>query len=349
MPSRPRGSLTVLTLLMLMANLAHAADRGETVAELSPRTWVVFQARNNDYWFGSDGQGAYRYDGKMIVRFTTRDGLSGDRVREFQEDASGRIFIGTLTGISAFDGKAFATLTPVESREWRIHPDDLWFKGDSMVDGPYRFDGKTLHHLKFPRSDLEDAYRKGNPNPPASPYGVYTIYRDRAGSLWFGTAAFGLCRYDGKGFGWLYERDLTDTPAGGSFGIRSIMEDGRGCFWINNTGHRFTISPGPGPVRYTKAPGVPQPAVPGSENPAWFNGIARQNGAAGRGDLWMSTFGQGAWRYDSETLTHYPVRDGEKDARGVSISTDNRGQIWLGTLDSGAFRLEGKAFRKFRP
>ena len=32
-----------------------------------------------------------------------------------------------------------------------LDPGDLWFKSDSMVDGPYRYDGKTLHHLKFPK------------------------------------------------------------------------------------------------------------------------------------------------------------------------------------------------------
>ena len=126
--------------------------------------------------------GAYRYDGKSIVRFTPKHGLSGDRVREFREDKAGNIFIGTLTGIIKFDGKALVALRPVESKDWRLDPDDLWFKGDSMVDGPYRYDGKTLHHLEFPKSALEDEHRRRNPKPPASPYGVYTIHQDSKGT-----------------------------------------------------------------------------------------------------------------------------------------------------------------------
>ena len=77
-----------------------------------------------------------------------KDGLSGDRVREIKEDASGNIYIGTLAGISKFDGRSFVTLTPFESlglEGWRLNPNDLWFKGDSMADGPYRYDGTTLY------------------------------------------------------------------------------------------------------------------------------------------------------------------------------------------------------------
>ena len=31
---------------------------GETVSELSKSIWIVFQATNGDYWFGSNGQGS---------------------------------------------------------------------------------------------------------------------------------------------------------------------------------------------------------------------------------------------------------------------------------------------------
>lgn len=345
MPSLPRRFAPLLALCLLLPNLARAADPGETVTEISPRIWVIFQAKNGDYWFGSDDQGAYRFNGKTTVQLTTKHGLAGDRVREFHQDKSGNIFIGTLTGFSKFDGKAFTTLAPVESQDWRLDPADLWFKGDSMVDGPYRYDGKTLHHLKFPKSDLEDDYLKNNPNQPWSPYGVYTIYHDSRDHLWFGTAAFGLCRYDGKSFGWLYERDLSETPSGGSFGIRSIAEDKHGKFWINNARQRFTIAPEPGKVRYTKEAGVPQPKVTGGEDPAWYNGIAKDTNQ----HLWMSTFGKGVWHYDGQNLTNYPAKDGDKDALGVSIYLDNQAQPWLGTLDSGPYRLQGKNFEKFRP
>jgi hypothetical protein len=57
--------------------------QGEIVSELDKAIWHVFQAKNGDYWFGSHDQGAYRYDGKTLVKYTTKDGLSGVGVGGF--------------------------------------------------------------------------------------------------------------------------------------------------------------------------------------------------------------------------------------------------------------------------
>ena len=59
---------------------------GDTVSELDKTIFIVFQANNNDYWFGSDGQGVFRSDGKTILHFATKDGLCNNRIREIKED-----------------------------------------------------------------------------------------------------------------------------------------------------------------------------------------------------------------------------------------------------------------------
>src|SRR4051794_10618405 len=60
--------------------------KGEAVPELGSSVMYVLQARNDDYWFGSNDRGVYRYDGKVLVNFTTRDGLVSDRIRGIRED-----------------------------------------------------------------------------------------------------------------------------------------------------------------------------------------------------------------------------------------------------------------------
>jgi len=65
------------------------AAKGEAVTELGQSVMYVFQAKNGDYWFGSNDRGVYRYDGKALVRFTTNDGLVSNRVRGIQEDKAG--------------------------------------------------------------------------------------------------------------------------------------------------------------------------------------------------------------------------------------------------------------------
>ena len=189
------------------------------------------------------------------------------------------------------------------------------------------------------------------PNAKYSPYDVYTIYRDRKGNLWFGTAELGACRYDGKSFDWLYENHLTNVPGGGSFGIRSILEDRDGKFWICNTQFRFSIDPDnskakeKGLVDYKREPGVGDLKTRIGESYLYFQSIVADN----QQDLWMAPYAGGVWRYDGKSLTHYPVKDGTQDANMFSIYKDNRGDLWLGTPKAGAYKFNGKSFEKFRP
>ena len=178
---------------------------------------------------------------------------------------------------------------------------------------------------------------------------MYTIYRDSRGHLWFGTADLGACRYDGKSFDWLYEDHLTNVPNGGSFGIRSIVEDKEGKFWICNTRYRYNVSPsnpaGNGLVQYKQEKGIGDLKPLVGADDFYFAAVAQDN----QRDLWMTTYGAGAWRYDGQRITRFPVEDGSKGAHIQSIYKDNRGDLWLGTNDSGAYRFNGKAFEKFRP
>jgi len=326
---------------------------GEPINTIGNSVWYIFQDRNNNYWFGSDGQGVFRYDEKTksVLRFSAKDGLPNDRIRGIQEDKAGNIYISTLDGISKFDGHTFTTLVPVESNEWKLDPDDLWFSilGKKNERGPYRYDGKTLYHLKFPKHYLEDEYYSGNPNPPASPYEVYTIYKDSKGNLWFGTASFGACRFDGKSLSWLYEKELTETPDGGSFGIRSIIEDKEGKFWFCNTQNRFNIYPGIIPekslVDYKKENGIDLSGIIKDRNSIYCQYIIEDN----QRNLWMSTYQSGVWKYDGMNMTLYPVMEGTENIKIISIYKDKNGNLWLGTQEAGAYKFNGKTFEKFRP
>ena len=114
------------------SDLASPIEGGEIVMALDDQMWIVFQAKDGVHWFGSNGRGVYRFDGKRIVRFTTDHGLGGDHVQGIQGDRSGNIYVySNPGGISRFDGRAFSTLRVADPsmNEWRLEPDDLWFPG----------------------------------------------------------------------------------------------------------------------------------------------------------------------------------------------------------------------------
>lgn len=329
-----------------------ALARGTAVTEVSRACWYVFQTKNGDHWFGSDGDGVYRHDGKTLVHYTTADGLSSNSIRGIQEDKAGNVFFTTHGGICKFDGRAFRTLpvapTPPDGG-WRLHPDDLWFpwfKGMPSApdtEGPYRFDGTSLFHLNLPESELASAFRAEVPNAPYSPNDVYSLFRDSRGHVWIGTSNFGACRFDGQSFGWLYEEHHTKVGGGRHFGVRSVIEDKDGAFWICNTRNRFRVEPGNREFRvpYTTDAGIDEKLTDG---PLYFQGAVRD----AEGALWLAPWGGGIWRFDGERISNFPVRFEGNDIQVVSISRDNTGALWLGTPTSGPYRFDGDSFEPFR-
>lgn len=331
--------------------------KGETVPELDRAIVSVIQDKKNNYWFGSNGNGVYRYDGRTITRFTMKDGLCGDRVGGVQQDKSGNLYFSTSNGISKFDGQTFTTLSVAESNSptngWKLQEDDLWFAGGQNSGVVYRYDGEYLHRLEFPRTKRGDEHFLNYPrsdvqNAKHNPYDVYTIYKDRRGSVWFGTASLGVCRYNGKSFDWLYEDHLTNTPEGGSFGIRSIIEDKEGKFWFSNTKYRYKIYPndssedGGGLIRYEREAGVGDLSAMAGKSHIYFAFVVESED----GDLWMGTY-QDVWRYDGQSMNRYPIGDDSKTVWISSIYHDNHGDLWISTREAGAYKFNGKTFDRF--
>lgn len=324
---------------------------GKKVNQLGNRLWYVFQDSKNRYWFGGNGDGVYCYDGKLIIQFTTKDGLSNDSIRQIQEDRFGNMYFSTLSGINKFDGKKITSLHAIKSKEWKLEKDDLWFSilGKKGENGPYRYDGKNLYQLEFPKHYLhDDMYDKGI-NPFFSPYEVYCIYKDKRGAMWFGTSVFGACRYDGKTLKWMYEYDLTIVPSGGTFGIRSIFEDKAGEFWICNTWHRYLFdfkkTAQTDKLQYQKTKGIGDTKTFGGDEYIYFSYIIEEK----NGDIWLTTWDKGVYKYDGKNIINYQVKDGSKNVNLVSMYKDNSGDLWLGTFENGTFKFNGNTFEKFKP
>jgi hypothetical protein len=45
---------------------------GDSVQKLGNQIWYIHQDKQNNYWFSSNGQGIYKYDGKSFLHFTKK-------------------------------------------------------------------------------------------------------------------------------------------------------------------------------------------------------------------------------------------------------------------------------------
>lgn len=321
---------------------------GVNVSQLDTTIWAIYQDKKSNYWFGSKVNGVFYYNGQQIKHITVNEGLVSNEVRGFQEDSMGNIFIETERGVSKFDGQTLTTLKIANpdspTNDWVLKPDDLWFRIGFTNNGVYRFDGGFLHYLKLPKSPQEDAFYSKESNPSARPYGLYTIYKDRKGFMWFGTSSLGLCRYDGKTLSWHYEEQLQTTPEGGDFGTRAIFEDKEGKFWINNTRFRYNIIPNSSiNLNFKKEDGIGYLNEKNKKEFPFFLSITEDN----EGNLWMATYDAGVWKYTGKEFIHYPVKDGQTDVLLFTIYKDNKGVLWLGSHNAGVYKFNGNSFEKF--
>lgn len=311
----------------------------------------IFQDSNDTYWFGTNGNGVFCYDGNQLKQYSEKDGLCNNDLIDIQEDHQGNIYFDTHNCVSKFDGKNFIKLElssiPYPVNEWKLEANDLWFRMGFNQSGPCRYDGEFLHRLEFPDTDRVKEFKKQNPEAGFSSKAFYEFYEDLSGRLWFGTASAGIYMFDGTSIKWMYEDHLSTTPSGGNFGIRSIIEDKEGYFWICNNNYRFQIGPqskietdGSG-LRYQKIDGI---KVKNSkeENPYFVATCKDQNN-----NLWFATFGGGIFYFDGKTLIHYDLANvNNPDIR--SIFVDKQNAVWIGSQSSGVFKLKGDKFTKVK-
>jgi ligand-binding sensor domain-containing protein len=314
--------------------------KGEIVSTLDNKIGHIYQDQKENYWFGSNGNGIFHYDGKNIIQYTLKDGLVDNTIRGIQGDIAGNVYIQTPKGISKYDGITFTTLKPIvaSSNEWKLELDDLWF-GYNAND-LYRYDGDSLFELKLPRKDLEKAFGIDTLTSPFNsnnPYSVYGLDKDKDGNIWIGTFAAGVFRYDGESFLWFDEKELSILPGNIAPGVRSMLQDKDGYFWLSNFKSKYKIEPII--LGYEKIKGVEK------DKPNYFNSGLRDN----NGDLWMTTYGGGVWKYDGDNLFHFPIKRGNTEVLLISIYKDNAGVLWLGTDNAGVYKFNGKTFEKFEP
>ena len=62
------------------------------------------QDKKGNIWFGTTGEGVYKYDGKLFTQFTMNDGLNSNCVWSILEDRAGNIWFGTSEGICRSEG-----------------------------------------------------------------------------------------------------------------------------------------------------------------------------------------------------------------------------------------------------
>ena len=288
------------------------AITGDTVSAVDGGIRCIFQDSKNNFWFATDGEDVYRFDGKKIVHFMDKHGLCSNFVWTVQEGKDGNMWFKTRDGICYFDGKQFTT-KKAEGNTFKT-PNYNYLNDELLVD--YDFTENPLVKIQLPQtSPLQNAVNT------RFQYDIYCSYKDRNGSLWFGTCTAGVCKYDGKTYTWYDNKELGAA-------VRSIFEDKNGTIWIGNNGYGLLRFDGKSFSNFTKEKKL--------DNPDFIQTFESKEGTMARvwtitddkqGNLWIGTIDAGVWMFDGKHLTHYTTKDGLGSNFIWTIYKDNQGKL----------------------
>lgn len=323
------------------------------------------QDKSGNLWFGTGGEGVYRYDGKSFTNYTTKDGLNSNIISCMIEGKAGNMLFGTGRGICRYDGKSFIDITqytvlsgssifPISiSSMLEDKTGRLWI--GAMKSGIYHYnpsaeqtDGKIFTNFLS-----NDSVKNDN---GLSLKWIDGILEDRTGNIWFASwHTEGLSYYDGKTLTKLVEKEgllpevwRNNIKHNVKLNIRSILEDKNGKLWLG-TQHNgvFSYDPVKDETDGKLLPTVPASFINVTQNTGISQACVMSILEDKNGDLWFCTDGGGVWRYDGTSFKNFNTEDGLLNNSVFSVVEDNEGNLWFGTRDVGLYRFDGKAFVNF--
>jgi ligand-binding sensor domain-containing protein/serine phosphatase RsbU (regulator of sigma subunit) len=274
--------------------------------------------KKGNLWFGTEGGGACRYDGKSFTNFTIENGLASNSVWSIMEDRDGNIWFGTEGGgVSKYDGHSFTNYNKqnglADNRVWSILQDrkgNMWF--GTLDGGASKFDGKTF-----------TTYRKTEGLPDMA---IRNITEDKDGNIWFATDGGGVSKFDGKTF----TNYKTDQGLAHNTVVGSAVDD-KGNLWFGTYGGGLSRFGQKKFTTFTTEQGLSHNDV-------------RSITKISNGDLWFCTLGRGVSKYSDTSFTNYSKAQGLSNNAIWSVTEDKNGNLWFGSYGAGLCRYDGPAF-----
>jgi ligand-binding sensor domain-containing protein/signal transduction histidine kinase len=218
---------------------------------------TVCAARDGAVWIGTDGAGAYRYQGGTVTPFGAEQGLSNGTVIAILEDRRTNLWFGTSAGLFRMEhGRFQAELQSVcQGRTVPALFEDragaLWFGTDGTVIRK--------------RGDEVTTFSLGSAVPDTE---VRAIAEGRRGEMWIGTRGAGLFRLQNDKVG-KYAR--FQPPR-----VHTLHWEGRGILWVGTATRGLYRVAGNQVYSWSRADGLPS---------AWLYSILEDSA----GTLWLGS------------------------------------------------------------
>jgi ligand-binding sensor domain-containing protein len=255
-------------------------------------------------WVGYSDGSACRFFQNEVKRFSGRDGLPGIGVCMLAADAKRQLWFTKVGQVGKFrDGKFISLVTM---------PDRLVCIGARAGGGLWICSGREF----FKYEEGQKPVKMGELASTGELVEPLTVFEDRSGAVWIGTAASGLFRFDGTNI----ERIGTSRGE-----IRSITGDREGNIWVGSSGDGLSrLCP-----RILRLYGV--------EDGLPFETI-RSIGEDGSGSLWAVTQNGFLARSQNDRWLTINTNSDWPGGQASCVAGDGAGSVWIGTSASGLYQ-----------
>jgi ligand-binding sensor domain-containing protein/signal transduction histidine kinase len=324
----------------------------------SNRILTLLEDREGGLWIGTEGGGVTRWHAGRFSTFSAWEGLAHDIVQCLCEDAQGRVWIGTLAGLSGWRQGALFQLAAAEGlpglavraaagdaqgRCWWVAGDSLFALKDGRFAAEARgsFEGKGISGLHRVRSGVVWLFGEGLLTPMGGTHSnhlqsaesaalqVQAVEESVTEDLWIGTRAGELRRR--RAGQWL---TIATSSEAVQHPVRCLCEDREGNLWVGTDGG--------GLVRLK-----PRRLTTLGARDGLANEYILSMAGDGQGGVWLGANCGGITLWRDGALRSWTAEGALKPNACVGPLLRTRdGSLWIGTSGEGLFRWkEGAATR----
>jgi ligand-binding sensor domain-containing protein len=244
------------------------------------RITCMLEDTEGNLWFGTGGNGIYRYNGKTLDNFLNSNkqeynlGNNNQLILDILQDKNGNIWFSSWNGggVWRYDGKEFKNFLP-SADYYKANQDKRNFNNPQST---FEISSSTTY------SPSQDHITDDM---------IFSMTEDNLGNIWFATRNHGICRYNGKTF-----TSLGRNEGFNSGGAIAIVQDDKNSFWITTADIGVWYYDGKTFKNFTENDGLVNNAV--------MSVLKDKNG-----NLWFGTKWFGLSRYDGKTFTTFSQYD----------------------------------------
>jgi ligand-binding sensor domain-containing protein len=330
------------------------------------QVFCIFQDSKGYMWFGTNGGGASKFDGKKFQSFTPANGALSNYVYCINEDKNQNMYFATSDGVQITgkykDIRLDSTKGLPASESFFVFID----KSDRVWIG-------TKKGVCFLDENKKPVKLTGDKK--IEKCSVWTIFQDGKGDYWFGTMEYGACHYSmtTKKFTWYSSKDGL-----GSDYIRSFNEDNKGHVWFGTLAGLCKFNYATNKIETIELPGILLPNLAftsickdknqniwlsSNEGVIKVNGLGFElfkvpNGLCGNvvlssfidneGDIWFGTDGSGISKLSSEVITNLSANSGLPGDYINCIYQTRDKNYWFGIRDNGLVEKTGSSYKNYK-